>query len=229
MTRYNNTPSDTSHQPQANLSIVRGGLTAKPQNTLADFCLRPTPYGLELQLAEKRIRDRLVFNHQKNAADAPSGLSVRSVIATITLVGGAVALTSSALFGAAIASVLPVLYKVAKPAPKESSDQAATLRFVNTPNGRTLLSMTTVPESQAKYLPYKSYSPAALSSTREVHFSNLPVQLISASTYLFGGQLSVTLYERDRNGRNKLRITGSQQEIRWLHDRISKWNNQQSA
>ncbi len=229
MTRYNNTHLDTSSQSQDNLSIVRGGLTAKPQNTLADFRLRPTPYGLELQLAEKRIRDRLVFKQQKDAADMPSGLSIRSALATVTLVGGAVALTSSAIFGAVIAGILPMLYKVAKPAPKESKAHSATLRFVNTPNGRTLLSMTTMPESHNKLSHHKRYSPSPPDSGGEVHFSNLPVRLVSANTYLFGGQLSVTLYERDRNGRNKLRITGSQQEIRWLHDRISKWNNQPSA
>ena len=229
MTRYNNTHLETSHQPQDNLSIVRSGLTTKPQNSLADFRLRPTPYSLEVQLAEKRIRDRLIFKPHKATAESPSGLSIRSGIATVALVGGAVALTGSAIFGTVIAAILPILYRIAKPTPEEFSAKAATLRFVNTPNGRTLLSMTTVSDPKGSSSQSNRYRSATTNSGGEVHFSNLPVRLISASTYVFGGQLSVTLYERDRNGRNKLRITGSQQEIRWLHARISHWNSQQSA
>ncbi len=229
MTRYNNTNSDTSYERQDNLSIVRSGLTAKPQNTLADFRLRPTSYGLELQLAENRIRDRLIFKSPKDIPKTPSGLSLRSALATVTLVGGAVALTSSAIFGVVIAGMLPVLYKVAKPTPKETISQSATLRFVSTPDGRTLLSMTTVADARHQPLAYVGHQPTQPQAKREVHFSNLPVQLISASTYMFGGQLSLRLYERDRNGRNQIRITGSRQEIRWLHDKISNWNNKQSA
>lgn len=214
MNRYEDSRPNALLQENDSLSVVRTGLTAAPQNSLADFRVRPTSYGLEVQFCQKRIRDRLVFK-PKDAAKSSLGLSLRSMLATVTLVGGAVALTSSAIFGAVVASALPIAYKLVKPTQKESDSEPAVLRFVNAPNGRTLLSMTTAPNAQRKHPQPK----------RDIHFSNRPVQLISASTYLFGGQLSVTLYESDRNGRNKLRITGSHQEIRWLHAKISNWNN----
>ncbi len=215
MNRYNQTSQPPSLEAQPNLTIVRAGLTTRPQNSLADFKLRTTPYGLEVQFEQRRVRKGLVFTASPQEATKSSGLSWRFALATVAIVGGAVAITSSAIFGVVMAAALPVLYRVVKSEQDKESDRLVTLRFVNAPNGRTLLTMTTLPAARGR-------SPRHLRPT--VHFANRAVRLISARTYMMGGQVSLMLHESDRNGKNKLRITGSRQEIRWLHARISQWN-----
>lgn len=215
MNRYPKTSQSPSLEDPSNLTIVRAGLTTRPQNTLADLKVRTTPYSLEVQFAHRRIRDGLVFGGPGQDAQKSLGLSLRFALATVAIVGGAVAITGSAAFGIVMAAALPVLYKVVKSEQADKGDRTVTLRFVNAPDGRTLLSMTTVPSARTR---------SARSIRPTVHFSNQPIRLVAARTYLAGGQVSLMLYQSDRNGRNKLRITGSRQETRWLHARLSKWN-----
>jgi len=211
---------------QEDLTLVRKGLTRQPQNTLADFKLRSTGYSLEIQFSQHRLRECPLFTAKKKKAEE-SGLSLLMIAMTTLLVGGSVALTRSAIFGVFVAIAIPLFWRLAQPSKVHSPIQTATLRFVNTPQHQTFLSLTTEPTPPAisRYkapLPHLP-SPVQNGSAATIHFSNLPIKMVSASTYLVGGQLSLTLYTSDAHGKNRLRITGTRQEVQWLHARVEQW------
>ncbi|MFK8184397.1 MAG: hypothetical protein AB8B99_13575 [Phormidesmis sp.] len=212
---------------QNNLTLVRKGLTAEPQNSYADFKICATSYGLEVQFSQDRLRTCPVFTAPKDTTDEPE-LSPLMIAATILLVGGSVVLTKSTIFGILVAIAIPVFWKLSTPSKGPAPSRTAKLRFVNTPKNQTFLSLTTAPLAK-KVPPYGTQAQsteAAKDPATTIHFSNLPVQLVAASTYLVGGQLSLTLYTSDTHGKNKLRITGTRQEIRWLHARIARWSQE---
>lgn len=222
MTSYDNLPSHSQSLAQDNLLSVHRGLTSKPQNSLADFKIRSTDYGLEIQLSQHRLREGAVFTSKPKKAEE-SELSLLMVAVTVLLVGGTTALTQSKAFGTLVAIAIPIFWKIANPQEDLTRSRTATLRFVNTPNNQTLLSVTSVPTPRFPNLRPHLYSDATPSEVSTVHFSNLPIELVSASTYVVGGQLMLTLRTRVAPGKSNLRITGTRQEIRWLHARISKW------
>lgn len=208
----------------ADLTLVRKGLTHRPQNSLADFKIRSTGYSLEIQFSQGRLRECPIFTPHRDDADG-SGLSLLMIATTVLLVGGSVALTQSVWFGIFVAIAIPIFWKLVTPAKVQAQERTATLRFVNTPKDQTFLSLTTAP---AKYSRALSEHPlhhleSVQRDATTIHFSNLPVQLVSASTYLVGGQLSLTLYTSDAHGKNRLRITGTRQEVQWLHSRVDQW------
>lgn len=210
-----------------NLTIVRQGLTSKPQNSYADFKIRATSYGLEIEFSQQRLRSSPIFTQKQDSTEEP-GLSLLMVAMTILLVGGSVALTKSIVFGILVAIAIPVFWNLATPSPAPAPNRTAKLRFVNTPKNQTFLSLTTAPSSP-QTTPHRAqiqHLTPAPDKADTIHFSNLPVQLVSASTYFIGGQLSLTLYTSDPHGKNRLRITGTRQEIRWLHSRIAKWGKE---
>lgn len=146
------------------------------------------------------------------AAKAPSQdteLNLLPIIGMALFVGGSVILTGSAVFGVIVAIMLPALFWLVTLPEKAARNEQAKLRLVNTPNGRTLLSMSAVSDSQRD-------------SKDVIYVSNLPVRLVSAKTTLRGGQVSFTVYVDNPRG-NQICITGSRQEVRWLHARIVQW------
>lgn len=217
--------TDTPPIRRENLALVRRGLTSRPQNSLADFKIRATSYSLEIQFYQQRLRDCPAFDNRKRDSAEPE-LSPVMIAATILLVGGSVALTQSTIFGVLVAIAIPTFWKLSTPAKEPSQYRTATLRFVNTPKQQTVLSLTTSPASLTTNSQGKQIQ-RYLEPTRDretiIHFSNLPVQLVSANTYIIGGQLNLTLYASDAKGKNKLQITGTRQEIEWLHSRIDQW------
>ena len=206
--------ADSLGDRQTNLMRVRPGLTAAPQTILTDFKLRPTPYGLEIQLPLSRIRGRLMT--AINGADSAesTGLTLFAVVGMTLFVGGSVVLTGSAVVGVVVAVALPALFWLAALPEKPASAREVTLRLVNAPNGRTLLSMSSAPNNNH--------------SKDVIYFSNLPVRLVSAKTTLRGGQVSFTVYADNPRG-NQICIVGSRQEVRWLHARIVQWGRGSSS
>ena len=191
-----------------NLTRVRPGLTAAPQTRLTDFKLRPTPYGLEIRLPLSRIRGRLITTMDRDDSADSTRLSLFAIVGMALFVGGSVMLTGSAVVGMIVAVALPALFWLAALPEKAVADREATLRLVNAPNGRTLLSMSGAPNR---------------TNTKDViYFSNLSVRSVSAKTTLRGGQLGFTVYIDNPRG-NQICITGSRQEVRWLHARIVQW------
>ena len=225
MNSYNQLSTDSQPIENENLIRVRQGLTAQPQNSLADFKVQATSYGLEVQFSQRRLRDFPAFNAKLSESES-AGLTPLMTAATILLVGGSVVLTHSTIFGILVAIAIPAFWKIATPSDGPTQSRIATLRFVNTPKDQTVLSLTTAPASRAHRLndtPTQPYAAPNKANKNLVHFSNLPVQVVSAKVYVIGGQLSLTLYERDAKGKNKLRITGTRPEIEWLHARIDRW------
>ena len=195
-----------------NLTRVRPGLAAAPQTILTDFKLRPTPYGLEIQLPLSRIQGRLIAPMAKSDSAESTRLNLFSIVGMTLFVGGSVVLTGSAVVGIIVAVALPALFWLAALPEKAASDHKVTLRLVNAPNGRTLLSMSSAPNGNR--------------SKNIIYFSNLSVRLVSAKTTLRGGQrggqVSFTVYADNPRG-NQICITGSRREVRWLHARIVQW------
>ncbi len=203
---------------QTNLTRVRPGLTAAPQTILTDFKLRPTPYGLEIQLPLSRIRGRLITPMTKDDSAESTQLNLFVIVGMTLLVGGSVVLTGSAVVGVIVAAALPALFWLAALPEKTASDRKVILRLVNAPNGRTLLSMSSAPNGNR--------------SKDVIYFSNLSVRLVAAKTTLRGGQrggqVSFTVYVNNPRG-NQICIVGSRQEVRWLHARIVQWGRGSSA
>jgi hypothetical protein len=204
------TASSDNHilEDQINLIQVRPGLTPVSQTQLTDFKLYPTPYGLEMRLPLHRLRGDLMATAIADSAAATSWLTLRAVVGMTLLVAIAVLLTGSAVFGAILAMLLPALLwsigSVTVPYPSD-----LILRLVNSPDGRTFLSLSQLSNSH-------------LAKRNVVYLANLPVQMISAEIKPLGGQVNFTLYAQGSNPRH-LSIKGNRQEVRWLHARIVHW------
>jgi hypothetical protein len=204
------TPSEDSiFEDQINLVKVRPGLTPVSQTRLSDFKLYPTPYGLEMHLPLHRLRGPLIAAAIRDNAPETAWLTLRSVMGMTLLVGTAVLLTGSAVFGAIIATLLPALLWLmgssAVPYPSN-----LILRLVNSPDGRMFLSLTQPSNSHL--------------ARRQgvVYLANLPLQLISAETKLMGSQIVFTVYA-ERGNPCHLCIKGTRQEVRWIHARLVHW------
>ncbi|MEM6452708.1 MAG: hypothetical protein AAF703_20620 [Cyanobacteria bacterium P01_D01_bin.105] len=216
-----------------NLVRVRKDLTPYPQNSLADLQVSSTSYSLEIQFSQKRLRSFPVFNlrkmnsEQSNAADSDFFNPVM-LAATVLLVGGTIALTHSVVFGILVAIAIPICQTLLTSEQGPAQSRTATLRFVNTPQNQTLLSLTSAPSSRATApnMTLSHWPSPARAHETTVHFSNLPVKLVSAKTYVTSGQLSLTLYASGVQGKDRIRITGTRQEIHWLHSRIKRWGQE---
>ncbi len=193
-----------------NLAKVRPGLTSLPQTILNDFKLYPTPYGLEIRLPLNRIHGSLMSLVETKAdCDRESTLSLLAIAGMVSFVGGSVVLTGSVVFGVIVAVLLPALLWLIALSAKLEGGHEATLRLVNAPDGRTLLSLNS--------FPYKR------SAKQVIYFSNRPVKLVSAKTTFSGGRVSFTVYTNDSRQGNQLHIAGNRHEVRWLHARIAHW------
>jgi hypothetical protein len=205
-----NSSNLTSGNLTTNLTTVRPRLTSSPQTILTDFRLHPTTYGLEIRLPLNRIKGSLMSAATKIDDEAETQLHLAVIVGTTLLVGGSVALSGSAIFGAIVAALLPIIFWGIVRTAKPKDERKATLRLVNTPNGNTLLSLSSTANTH--------------SLRRVIYASNLPVKLVSAKTTFFGtGQVSFTVYANSPHEANQLCIQGNQQEVRWLHARIAQW------
>ncbi|MEL6814176.1 MAG: hypothetical protein AAFP03_05095 [Cyanobacteria bacterium J06598_3] len=222
------------------LTGARPRLTASPQMSFADLKVRHTAYGLELHFSQRRIQESLMVPVARPLTPADdtlfseqTALTILAVAATIFFVGGAVAVTGSAGIGLLIAAILPIVFWfiVMPKGPKQYGK--AILRVSSVPNGRTLLTLKTLPappplsSSKAhKRLRNKHF---ALKST--VQCANLPVLLISHS--LSKRRLSHLKFVFEAGnkcrGHKRLHITGTRQEIQWLHRHLVQQENMPTA
>ncbi|KPQ35707.1 MAG: NUDE protein, C-terminal conserved region [Phormidesmis priestleyi Ana] len=239
-----NQPLKPLAEEQVNLTQVRQNLTESPQTVFSVFKLSPTPYGLEMRMPLNRIRGSLIDSMRRSRSDQSTLFSLWKIIGMALVVGASVTLTKSAVFGGIVAVVLPLLLWLTTRSDNPSSQTAVILRLVNAPNGSTFLSMSTTPASSCYqrsasghipsrlssglasrsdlYAPY-TYSVAEPSASTNLCFSNLPVERVSTSTSIGNRQISFTLYCVSPSKGKQIRISGSREEIYWLHAGISKW------
>lgn len=219
------------------LTGARSRLTASPQMSFADLKVRHTPYGLELHFSQRRIRESLAAPVTQRAkpttpADGDTlfseqtGLTILGIAATIFFVGGGVAITGSAVVGILIATILPVIFwLIATPkAPKRYGK--AILRVSSVPNGRTLLTLKTIPPAPplSSSKAHKRMRTKHFAVKGTVQCSNLPVLLVAAS--LKKRRLSHInfVFEPGNKcrGNKQIRITGTRQEIQWLNRHLAQ-------
>lgn len=226
------------------LSGPRPRLTPSPQLSFADLKVRYTPYGLELHFSQRRIRESLAApvtrqpTPAKPSADdtlfsEQTALTILAIAATIFFVGGAVAITGSAQLGLLIAAILPGFYwLIATPkAPKRYGK--AILRVSSVPNGRTLLTLKTLPAAPplSSSKAHKRLRTKHFAVKGTVQCANLPVLLVQASPKKRRLSHLRFVFESGNKcrGNKQLHITGTRQEIQWLNRHLARQENISTA
>ncbi len=240
MNRYDDTaqtPRASSPLNQFNLTQVRPGLSRSPQTIRADFKVQSSDQVLKIQFSQHRIREALFPVTSGSRSWDSVSLGVLTVLCTVVFVGGAVVSTGAVWPGVMVAAVLPIFFGLAVPPTRVQPIRIASLAISRSPDGRTLLSLSTAPLPPRSHLQNSSKSARHLKGTH--HLFNMPLQnVILAPTRwhsLLQGeslsvclsplscQISLMLYEHQSRRINRLRIGGTRQEILWLYNHLSQW------
>ncbi|WP_121970159.1 hypothetical protein [Leptolyngbya sp. BC1307] len=240
MNRYDDTaqtPRASSPLNQFNLTQVRPGLSRSPQTIRADFKVQSSDQVLKIQFSQHRIREALFPVTSESRSWDSVSLGVLTVLCTVVFVGGAVIFTGAVWPGVMVAAVLPIFFGLAVPPIRVQPVRMASLAISRSPDGRTLLSLSTAPLPPRSHLQNSSKSARHLKGTH--HLFNMPLRSIklaptrwhsllqgeSLSVCLspLSCQISLTLYEHQSRRINRLRIGGTRHEILWLCNHLSQW------
>lgn len=240
MNRYDDTaqtPRASSPLNQFNLTKVRPGLSRSPQTIRADFKVQSSDQVLKIQFSQHRIRETLLPLTSESHSWGNVRLGVLTILCTVVFVGGAVAFTGLIWLGVVVAAILPVLFGLAVPPTTVQPVRIASLALTHSPDGRTLLSLSTAPLPPRSRRQNSAKSASSLKDTH--HLFNLPLrgvrlaptrwhslsqgESLSVCFSPLSCQISLVLYEHQSRRINRLRIGGTRQEILWLCNHLSQW------
>ncbi|NJM99018.1 MAG: hypothetical protein HC800_19395 [Phormidesmis sp. RL_2_1] len=221
---YQPTPHLTLALPQA--ATLRQ-CTRTPKMSYSVFKLHITPNKFEIHFPQRRLRENLSSDQSSDFRLSEVELGVLTVLATIILVGGAVAISGSIVLGIAIAALLPFPLQLLASSPQSQPNGKAILQLTQAAPKRARLSLSTLPAKSGKTVSSEHLAPAA----SQRHMAQVPISTIKLSSAVsFSRHNGLTYYQisfllNEHNSANcqRLRIVGTYQEIRWLGHHLSQW------
>ena len=209
-----------------NLAIPRRQLSLTPKTTYLDFKVDSTPEELKIRFNYDRVSgDKPKRQPIPVGTISPEELKTALLlVVAVTIVGGTVALTGSAFLGFAVALLLPAFYFFlvpSVPAMDEPAERQASIRLRRDNVGRMFVTLATTPLPKRRRQSRAIAQSAFLES--QIHFSNVPVRLLCTKPGLFSPRISFILATNDPKRTEKVAITGSQEEIRWLRVHVGRW------
>ena len=212
-------------QGDYNLAVPRRQLSLTPQTAYLDFKVNSTPQELKIRFNYDRVNgDKSQRQSVSDAIISHEELKTALLlVVAVTIVGGTVALTGSALLGFVVALLLPAFYFLLVPSvpAAEPAERQANIRLRRDSLGRMFVTLATTPLPKRRRHGHARAQAAFLES--QIHFANVPVRLLCTKPGLFSPKISFILATNDPKRTQKVAVVGSQEEIRWLRVHVGRW------
>ena len=145
--------------------------------------------------------------------------------------GSTVALTGSPFIGFVVALLLPAFYFILVPLEPavEPVERQANVRLRRDACGRMFVTLATTPLPKQNRKRRDSAQSARRKTAQrtfqesQIHFANIPIRLLCTKPGFFTPKITFIMATNHPNRTEKVSITGSQEEIRWLRVHVGRW------
>lgn len=207
------------------LAKPRRSLARTPQTIYMDFKVISTPQELKIRFNYDRISgDKSQRRSAANGIISPEELKMALLLVlAVAIIGSTVALTGSPFLGFVVALLLPGFYFILVPPTPvvEPVERQANIRLRRDMYGRMFVTLSTT------QLPKRRHKQRALAQSAflesKIHFANVPIRLLCTKPGLLTPKIRFIMATSDPNRTEKVAITGTQEEIRWLRVHVGRW------
>ena len=216
----------------------RRSLSLEPQTFYLDFKVNSTPQELRICFNYDRITgDKKRPQYSANRFISPEELKTALLlVVAVIIIGGTVGLTGSPFLGFVVALLLPAFYFIMVPPEPviEPVGRQANIRLRRDACGRMFITLATTPVAPPQNHRQNRKPLASAKHNRrraaqrtfqesQIHFANVPIRLLCPKPGWFTPKISFIMATNDPKRTEKISITGSQEEIRWLRVHVGRW------